>query len=179
MNPTNYPEAKTNAAAMTWLAMLNNPDHLAKARAIMPATSHSGSAAAFTSTPASQHRQVQKIGTRPTGDFEQRADQPKAANQFQNRETTGPAKDRTSQYSNARRQSVSGATTGVKRSAAPRTWLEGDPFNWMGRRVRHLRTSAIYKIRQVFKSGRVEMEKAWMTYSSDVNSIRVNFEPCL
>jgi len=58
----------------------------------------------------------------------------------------------------------------------PRTWLMDDPSRWPGRRVRNRRTGTLYLIRQVFKSGRVELEKSWMTYLTNVATVRAEYE---
>ena len=60
-----------------------------------------------------------------------------------------------------------------------RTWLAGDPFQWVGKRIRSLKCGATYTIRNVFKNGRVELEKSWMIYSSSIDAVRSGYEPCL
>ena len=60
-----------------------------------------------------------------------------------------------------------------------RTWLAGDPFQWVGKKIRSLKSGATYTIRNVFRNGRVELEKSWMTYSSNIDAIRSGYEPCI
>jgi hypothetical protein len=54
-----------------------------------------------------------------------------------------------------------------------------DPSQWVGKKVRSKKTGATFVIRQVYKSNRVELEKSWMTYSSDVPAIRADYEVCI
>jgi len=58
----------------------------------------------------------------------------------------------------------------------PRNWLTGDPAKWVGRKVVKRMTGAIYTVRQIFKSGRVQLEKNWMTYLTDVATVRKEYE---
>jgi len=57
--------------------------------------------------------------------------------------------------------------------------LPDDPFQWTGMRVRRKRDDAIFTVRTVFKNQRVELEKSWMTYPSDVPTVRAAFERCI
>lgn len=57
-----------------------------------------------------------------------------------------------------------------------RNWLDHEPSTWPGRTVRHRQTGLVHTIRHVFKNGRVELERNWMTYSSDIHGIRSAFE---
>ena len=57
--------------------------------------------------------------------------------------------------------------------------LPQDPFLWIGMKVRRKKDAAIFTIRTVFKNQRVELEKSWMTYPSDVPTIRAGFEPAI
>lgn len=65
-----------------------------------------------------------------------------------------------------------------RKEATPRrrTWLDDDPITWLRRKVRSRKNGSIYTVRQVFRNGRVELEKSWMTYSSDIQNIRTSFE---
>ena len=57
-----------------------------------------------------------------------------------------------------------------------RDWLSGDPFAWRGRKIRHRKTRAIYTVRQVFMSGRVELQKSFMSYLTHVITIQKDYE---
>jgi hypothetical protein len=59
------------------------------------------------------------------------------------------------------------------------SWLMGDPVTWRGRKIRSRRTGAVYVVRQVYRTGRVELEKSWMTYFSNVENIREEYESYL
>jgi hypothetical protein len=54
--------------------------------------------------------------------------------------------------------------------------LDSDPIDWRGRKVRKLSNRQTYTIKQVFRSGRVELERDWMTYLTDVETIRDEYE---
>ena len=56
-------------------------------------------------------------------------------------------------------------------------WLKEEPRQWRGRKIRSRSNKAVYCIRQVFNSGRVEMEKTFMLYNSNVDTIRKDFDP--
>jgi hypothetical protein len=58
----------------------------------------------------------------------------------------------------------------------PESGLESDPAQWRGRRIRSRKAGAVYTVRQVYRSGRVELEKSWMGYASDVKTIRDEYE---
>lgn len=64
------------------------------------------------------------------------------------------------------------------KTGATRTLPADDPSQWVGKKVRSKKTGTTYVIRQVYKSNRVELEKSWMTYSSDVPAIRADYEIC-
>jgi hypothetical protein len=67
----------------------------------------------------------------------------------------------------------------LKQKKAPQpvqSWLAGDPFGWIGKRVRSRKTGAIFTVRNAYRNGRVELEKSWMTYSYAVETIRAEFE---
>lgn len=55
-------------------------------------------------------------------------------------------------------------------------WLMGDPQQWVGRKVRSRRNFAIYTITQVYKTGRVKLERNWMTYLTDAQTVRTQYE---
>jgi hypothetical protein len=55
-------------------------------------------------------------------------------------------------------------------------WLRTEPHEWVGRKVRNRSTAAIYTVRQVYKNDRVQLEKNWMSYMSDVDTIRAGYE---
>jgi hypothetical protein len=56
-------------------------------------------------------------------------------------------------------------------------WLMGEPHGWIGRKVRNRGNAAVYMVRQVFKNGRVQLERNWMSYVTDVETIREKYEP--
>jgi hypothetical protein len=58
----------------------------------------------------------------------------------------------------------------------PQSWLDRDPFEWIGKKVRSRKTAAIFTVRNVYRNGRVDLEKSWMTYSYPVETIRTDFE---
>jgi hypothetical protein len=66
-----------------------------------------------------------------------------------------------------------------QKSGSTRALPTDDPTQWVGKKVRSKKTGATYVIRQVYKSNRVELEKSWMTYSSDVPAIRAEYEICV
>jgi hypothetical protein len=57
-----------------------------------------------------------------------------------------------------------------------RNWLMTDPQGWVGRRVRSRRNNAVYTVSEVSKTGRVKLERNWMAYLTDVQTIRVEYE---
>jgi hypothetical protein len=61
-------------------------------------------------------------------------------------------------------------------TAQSSTWLMAEPGAWIGRRIRSRKNSAVYTVAQIFKNGRVQLEKNWMTYLSDVETIRKEYE---
>lgn len=66
-----------------------------------------------------------------------------------------------------------------QKAGSTRTLPTDDPSQWVGKKVRSKKTGATFIIRQVYKSNRVELEKSWMTYSSDVPAIRADYEVCI
>ncbi len=64
------------------------------------------------------------------------------------------------------------------KSQSHRNWTS-DPSQLVGKRVRSRKSGATFTIRNVFKNGRVELEKSWMTYSSDIRTIDSGYEPCV
>jgi hypothetical protein len=66
---------------------------------------------------------------------------------------------------------------GSKRARPDMGWLARDPSEWSGRKIRHRLTGKVYEIRTVFVTGRVELQKTWMTYMSHVWTVRAEFEP--
>jgi hypothetical protein len=58
-----------------------------------------------------------------------------------------------------------------------RNWLLGEPYGWIGRKVRNRSNASIYTVRQIFKNGRVQLERNWMSYSTDVQTIRIKYDP--
>jgi hypothetical protein len=63
-----------------------------------------------------------------------------------------------------------------KKSEIKRNWLMGEPQTWVGRRVRCKRNNAVYTITEIFRTGRVKMERNWMTYLSAVQTVRADYE---
>lgn len=57
------------------------------------------------------------------------------------------------------------------------SWLNDDPFQWRGKKVRNRKTHVVYTIRQVFHSGWVEPEKSWIVQMTNVNTVRKDCEP--
>jgi hypothetical protein len=57
-----------------------------------------------------------------------------------------------------------------------RSWLMGDPQSWVGRRVRSRRNMALYTVSQVYKNGRVSLERNWMSYFTDVETVRKDYD---
>jgi len=55
-------------------------------------------------------------------------------------------------------------------------WLTSDPHEWVGRKVRSLRNFAIYTVSEVYKTGVVKLERNWMTYLTDVKTVRNQYE---
>ncbi|TAK91621.1 MAG: hypothetical protein EPO07_19705 [Verrucomicrobia bacterium] len=64
----------------------------------------------------------------------------------------------------------------AKAEPASQSWLARDPFEWVGRKIRSKKTGTVFTVRNVFRNGRVELEKSWMTYSYTVEVIREDFE---
>ena len=63
-----------------------------------------------------------------------------------------------------------------KQPGRVRTWLEGDPFRWVGRKIRRKKDGKTYTVENVFRNERVELERSWMIYWSNVQSIRADYE---
>jgi len=63
-----------------------------------------------------------------------------------------------------------------KEKRQPRTWLMDDPQGWVGRRVKCRRNMAVYTVSQVYKNGRVSLERNWMSYFSDVETVRKDYD---
>jgi len=57
-----------------------------------------------------------------------------------------------------------------------RTWLIDDPQGWVGRRVKSRRNMAVYTVSQVYKNGRVSLERNWMSYFTDVETVRKDYD---
>lgn len=57
-----------------------------------------------------------------------------------------------------------------------RSGLPDDPSQWRGRRIRSRKTGTVYIVRQVYNGGRVELEKNWMTYLTDVTTVQAEYE---
>jgi hypothetical protein len=55
-------------------------------------------------------------------------------------------------------------------------WLMSDPQQWVGRKVRSRRNFAVYTITQVYKTGRVKLERNWMTYLMDAQTVRTQYD---
>ena len=70
-----------------------------------------------------------------------------------------------------------GANPNCKSAATARSWLAGDPLRWRGRRVQHRSSRAVFTVRQVYHSGRVELKKTFMLYLTTVQAIRAEYEP--
>jgi hypothetical protein len=56
-------------------------------------------------------------------------------------------------------------------------WLANNPHRWRGKQVLSRRTGQFYTVREVMPGGRVELERKWVLYSSDVQTIRRDYEP--
>jgi len=65
---------------------------------------------------------------------------------------------------------------GSKKTQADPGWLARDPSEWRCRKIRNRLTGKVYVVRTVFMTGRVELDKSWMTYASHVWTIRAEFE---
>ena len=63
-----------------------------------------------------------------------------------------------------------------KSQTAPQSWLDRDPTEWIGKKLRNKKTGAFFFVRVVYRNGRVELEKNWMAYSFTVQAIRADFE---
>lgn len=96
---------------------------------------------------------------------------PTAANSAEDREEIDiwPRPDDEPQSKQARLQQAKSELSG-------RSWLARDPFEWLGRKIRSKKTGIVFTVRNVFRNGRVELEKSWMTYSYTVEIIRADFE---
>jgi hypothetical protein len=84
------------------------------------------------------------------------------------------------QLGDKRRLTANGLTPAqvkAAQAALGRGWLRDDPRHWRGRKIRSRCSQGTYSIRQIFNNGRVEMEKGFMLYNSDVETIRKDFEP--
>ena len=57
-----------------------------------------------------------------------------------------------------------------------RTWLMDDPQGWVGRRVKCRRNMAVYTVAQIYKNGRVSLERNWMSYFTDVETVRKDYD---
>lgn len=55
------------------------------------------------------------------------------------------------------------------------TWLEEDPIKWRGRKIRSRKSGDLFTVRQVFRSGRVELQKTFMLYLTNVEVIRADY----
>ena len=64
-----------------------------------------------------------------------------------------------------------------KQSQHRGNWLMNDPQGWVGRKVRSRRNFAIYSISEVYKTGRVKLERNWMTYLTDAETVRTQYDP--
>ena len=51
-----------------------------------------------------------------------------------------------------------------------------DPEEWVGRKIRSQRNSVIYTVNQVYKTGRVRLERNWMMYLTDAETVRTQYE---
>ncbi len=76
----------------------------------------------------------------------------------------------------ARGHSLRHSTKHDHSSKTRRDWLRGDPFGWRDRKIRHRKTRVVYTVRQVFKSGRVELQKSFMSYLTNVRTIQKDYE---
>lgn len=56
------------------------------------------------------------------------------------------------------------------------SWLADDPDKWRGRKIRKRASAALYVVRQVFVHGRVELEKGWSIYVTDVETVRADYD---
>ena len=64
----------------------------------------------------------------------------------------------------------------INRGDQRRNWLMADPEEWVGRKIRSQRNSVIYTVNQVYKTGRVRLERNWMMYLTDVETVRTQYE---
>jgi hypothetical protein len=62
-----------------------------------------------------------------------------------------------------------------KRTQKP-SWLMDDPQGWVGRRVKSRKNLAVYIVNQIYKNGRVNLERNWMTYFTDVETVRKDYD---
>jgi len=85
------------------------------------------------------------------------------------------AEDRQKRYEDAREKLM--RLRGSKKVQASLGWLERDPSEWLGRKIRSRKTGKVYVVRSVLTNGQVELEKSWMTYFFFVWAIRAEFEP--
>jgi len=65
----------------------------------------------------------------------------------------------------------------TNRRQKERNWLMAEPEGWVGRKVRSLRKFGVYTVSEVYKTGRVKLERNWMTYLTDVRTVRSEYEP--
>jgi len=52
----------------------------------------------------------------------------------------------------------------------------GDPQGWVGRRIRSRRNMALYTVNQVYNNGRVSLERNWMSYFTDIETVRKDYD---
>jgi hypothetical protein len=64
----------------------------------------------------------------------------------------------------------------TKETRQERTWLMGDPQGWVGRRIRSRRNMALYTVNQVYNNGRVSLERNWMSYFTDIETVRKDYD---
>ena len=64
----------------------------------------------------------------------------------------------------------------IKEKRQVRTWLMDDPQGWVGRRVKNRRNMGVYTVNQVYKNGRVSLERNWMSYFTDVETVRKDYD---
>ncbi|MCL4790371.1 MAG: hypothetical protein KJ070_26905 [Verrucomicrobia bacterium] len=64
------------------------------------------------------------------------------------------------------------------KSQSHRNWTS-HPSQLVGKKVRSRKSRATFTMRNIFKNGRVQLEKSSMTYSSDIRMIDLGYEPCV
>lgn len=56
-------------------------------------------------------------------------------------------------------------------------WLSNNPLRWRGKQVLSKKNGQIYIVRDVMPRGTVELERKGVLYTSNVHSVRQDYEP--